>query len=172
MPDDDFTYLHDWGEIGVVGGTNFTSMQQSVTWNGNFTPGDFLIWNQDVNNLTGNAGPIGVVFNTPVSAAGAQIQADFFGAFTATVCDQAGNCFSEAGNSNSNGDGSAIFIGIANDPGITFLTFSVVDISGNNNEAIDTVFFHDRVTPEPGTLVMLGTGLLGAIGYGRRRLGL
>ena len=138
-----WTSTSNSGEIGVVGPTNFTSMQQSVTWNGNFTPGDWLIWNQDVNNFTGNAGPIGVVFNTPVSAAGAQIQTAVFGAFTATICDQVGNCFSEAGNSNQNGDGSAIFIGIANDPGITFLTFSVVDIHGNNDEVIDTVFFHN-----------------------------
>ena len=27
-------------------------------------------------------------------------------------------------------------------------------------------------TPEPGTMLLLGSGLLGAIGYGRRRLGL
>lgn len=76
------------GQIGVVGPTNFTSMQQSVSWNGNFAPNEWLIWNQDASNFTGNAGPTGVVFNTPVSAAGAQVQADFFGAFTATVCDQ------------------------------------------------------------------------------------
>jgi hypothetical protein len=168
-----WTSIYNSGAIGVAGPpTNFTSMQQSVSWDGNFSPGDWLIWNQDAGNFTGNAGTILVVFDKAVSAGGAQIQADFFGPFIATVCDQANNCFSEAGNSNSNGDGSAIFIGIANDPRIIGLRFSVVDINGNNNEAIDTAFFHDRVTPEPGTLVMLGTGLLGAIGYGRRRLGL
>ena len=161
------------GLIGVVGPTNFTSMQQGVTWNGNFAQNDWLIWNQDASNFTGNAGPTGVVFNTPVSAAGAQVQADFFGAFTATVCDQNGNCFSEAGNSNSNGDGSAIFIGIANDPGISFLTFSVVDVNGNNDLAIGTVSFQNgSTTPEPGTLIMLGSGVLGLAGVLRRKINL
>jgi hypothetical protein len=170
----------DTGEIGVIGPTNFTVTQQSSTWNGNFNPGDSLIWNQDVNNFTGNAGAIGVLFlGHDVSAGGAQIQADLFGAFTATVnaFDINGNLidsFSEAGNSNSNGDGSAIFIGISElgVADIHFLTFTVVDVNGNNDEAIDTTFFNSGIsTPEPGSFLLLGSGLLGLVAYGRRRLG-
>jgi hypothetical protein len=158
------------GEIGVVGPTNFTLMQQSVTWAGNFTPGDYLIWNQNLDDFTGNAGPIGIVFNTPVEAAGAQIQADFFGDFTATVCDQLGNCFSETGDSNGDSDGSAIFIGLKDPTAeIQFLTFTVTDINGNNDEAIDTAFFtNSSVTPEPCTLSLLGVGI-GMLFLNRRR---
>jgi len=168
------------GQVGVVGPTNFTFMQQGTSWGGNFANGDYLIWNQDTSNFTGNAGPIGVVFASPVSAAGAQIQAGIYGAFTATITawgtDGQTTSFTETGNSTSDSDGSAIFIGIKDStPDIAFLTFSVSDASGNNDSAINTVYFSSNnatVTPEPSSFLLLGSGLLGALGYGRRRLGL
>ena len=49
--------------------------------------------------------------------------------------------------------------------------------AGDGNESINwnligTVATRGGGTPEPGTILLLGSGLLGAIGYGRRRLGL
>lgn len=48
---------------------------------------------------------------------------------------------------------------------------------GDGNESINwnligSVPSRGGTTPEPGTLLLVGSGLLGAIGYGRRRLGL
>src|SRR5579864_1544736 len=87
-------------------GGNGERRDQGNGWGGNFFPGDELAW-------TGaNGQGMSFSFLTPVSGVGAQIQADFFGAFVAQICDQNGFCFQEAGNSTPNGDGSAIFIGL------------------------------------------------------------
>ena len=112
---------------------------------------------------------------------GAQIQADFFGPFTATLtaykcCDVAdpANLLGTVimnGMSDANGDGSAIFISFLNNqPDVWFLNFNVVDVSGGDSLAIGTVSFVP--TPEPGTLLLLGSGALGLAGIVRRRFNL
>jgi cysteine-rich repeat protein len=85
-------------------------IDQSSGWFGNFAPGAALLWSQV-------AGPMVIQFSVPVSAAGAQIQADSFGPFTAQidVFDPSSSplaSFMVPGNSDSNGDDSAIFVGV------------------------------------------------------------
>jgi hypothetical protein len=170
----------NWGQLGVSGTTipaSFTATStggvgitgtlagdgavavQSYSWGGNFASGDNLIWTE------GN-GPLTLAFSQGVSGAGAQIQANFFGDFTAQICDNLGDCFSESGDSTSAGDNSAIFIGLLDTtPGITSITFSVISCSFSCNDfAINQLSLTDGVTigtPEPGVLLLLSISLIG-----------
>ena len=157
--------------VNFAGGGAGQRRDQGNGWGGNFTNGDELLWT----NSPGQ-GPLNFMnFGTTLTGIGANIQADFFGAFTAQLCDSNGMCVQENGNSDPNGDGSAIFIGLTDANGFTSATFSVLTCALDCNDfAINQL---DIVTggtgvPEPGTILMLGSGLLGAVAYGRRRLGL
>ena len=161
-------------QVHFAGGANGERRDEANGWGGNFAPGDELLW------TGGENGPLTFTFGNAVSGVGANIQADFFGAFTALIqaFDANGNLidsFSEDGNSNSNNDGSAIFIGLANDPGIKSVTFSLTSCALECGDfainQLDTTAGGGGGVPEPASLVLMGSGLFSLAGIARKRLG-
>jgi hypothetical protein len=129
----------------VTGSDSFSSGQdfeitiQSSSWAGNFAPGDNLLWvrrgccPEPSDSLT-------LTFSSPIAGGGLQIQSNPFnalGTFSAKI--QAFNgttplgSFTVVGNSNSNADNSAPFIGVSSSAAnITSLVFSTVNPPGSN----------------------------------------
>jgi hypothetical protein len=138
-------------------------------WNGNFAPGDGVLW------TNGSNGALIVDFPVPIFGAGAQIQADQFGTFTGTVSayDKLGNLlvtYSLAGNSNANGDNSAIYLGILDSNSqISRMVFDIADtIDLPHDLAINQLDFlvcpgAVNSVPIPGAAMLLGSGLLALV---------
>src|ERR1017187_623447 len=66
------------------GGGTGSAVVEGATWTGNFTLGDALVWTTDLSGQPGQ-GPLSLAFSKSLNEIGAQIQADFFGAFTARL---------------------------------------------------------------------------------------
>ncbi len=149
--------MADWGQLGVcmapipnpfaatsnVGGLGITGafagpgvgqvrIQTVCGWAGNFAFGDILVWT----NAPGQ-GPLTLSFDSPIVGAGAQIQADFFGPFTAQIeafsDDTSLGSFTEDGVSSPTGNNSAIFIGVKDLDGanVTSIVFSLTAAAGD-----------------------------------------
>jgi hypothetical protein len=153
------TYENPAGSFAMTGPTGEVLQNGwSATWNGNFADGAYVNW-------TENSGPLTLSFAQGYSQIGAQIQADFWGSFTAQICD-ANACFTEDGVANGNDDDSAIYLGIAGSD-LTSVTFSITnDTAYLDDFAINGVTLDggSAATPEPSSLLLLGTGLVGIAG--------
>jgi hypothetical protein len=123
------------------------------SWTGNFTIGDHLINNNGFSEFA-----LTVNFAAPVSGAGAQIQLDNSGPFTATLEAFAGNTslglVTEIGQSSTAEDGSAIFLGaIDTSAEITSIVFGIENPPPFAGDfAINTLSLN--TVPEPSSIVL------------------
>jgi hypothetical protein len=180
---EEFDYLGESFSTTSVGGlgitvsgateseNGFERADQGSSWFGNFGDGSVLVWTgfAEVEQI------ISIAFATPVFGAGAQIQSDFFGDFTAALraYDSADTLiYSDtfAGFSSDAGDNSAIFLGALDSvESIARMEFAV---EGTGTFAINQVdILRTRGVPDSGggviALLMLAS-LAGMHWYHRK----
>jgi|SRR5579859_598318 len=160
--------------ISEPAGTDFKRVDQGNGWDGNFAPGDSLLW---TNFGDPGPGPITIDFASPISGAGAQIQDNRHSTTFATIDAYNGGTllgsFTEAGPgfSTPQGDNTAIFIGIEDLSGanITRLVFStgVQDFAINR---MDLLTPKTSPVPEPSSCLLLFSVLGVTVGPIRRMI--
>ncbi|MEB3301823.1 MAG: hypothetical protein VKN56_07605 [Cyanobacteriota bacterium] len=163
--------LGDQVNVSMAAPGTFLRLNQSTGgWNGNFAPGDALIWTQ---YFTNDLNPITLIgFNGPgIYSGGAQIQPDFYGSYIARIeafdaTNTSMGVFTVNGVASGASNNSASFIGVTSDTPISSLSLSV--LSATNNRA-DFAINRFDFNPVPGPLPALGA--CAAFGFSRKLRG-
>jgi len=163
------------GFVGNVGTQQpFEVRQQGVSWAGNLPDGMGIVYN-GVSTINNDPADIAATFGVGVFGAGAYIQAEHYGAFTATVTLFDAN-FQSLGSFTAQGDSEdggplGLFIGAYDTTADVYaIQFSVTDINGADDFGIGTMGLQTSSVPEPGTLMLLAPSALGLFGVVRRRM--
>ena len=146
--------------------TGLVRVDEGASWTGNFTIGDHLI-----NNNQFSFSPLSIDFESPISGAGAQIQLDAAGPFTATIEAFSGTMvlgsFTEDGLATSLEDGAAIFIGVLDTTAeITSIVFAIDNppAFGEISRSIHSRLISPGAVPEPTShvlaMIAVAVGLL------------
>jgi hypothetical protein len=175
------------GDAGLV--ADVCPASPSCTWGSpsstppNFTAGDALVYAFDPNGSGGNGagtGPISLTFSTPVFGAGAWIDADTNGTYTATIAayNAGGLIFTSSGQT-SDSSGDPLFLGVLDSTAeITQIVLTLTSCPGcgqpgndTGDFAMDTLLMTDQTSsvPEPSSVLLLGSGLVGMAWTLRRR---
>lgn len=185
-------YTVDWGVFGaeftvvgsgadfgpgVLSGASAYTVFSGSTYNADFLPANNVLALYDA-SFNPIGGTFKITFDNPVQSAGAQVQANSFGAFSGviTAFNSGGTSlgsFAIGGNNNGTGDGSAVFAGlISNALDIKSIEFSGFGAGAAINFlSVDSIFATGGNIPEPPALLAAITylGLMAAVARRRRQ---
>lgn len=159
--------------VATFAGPNSITITQcgsNPCWSGNFNSGDELVWTS-AGDGTAN-GPINFGLGGSFSSVGAAVQVDAPGSFTAFISAFNGSTLLGTYSVTSDANGDVVYVGL-NDLSGSNITSAIFGLSSCGGVDCDTRdFAMDQIevtTPEPGSLALLGSGLLGLGGIIRRR---
>ncbi|HVM78290.1 MAG TPA: hypothetical protein VMU06_04695 [Stellaceae bacterium] len=152
----------------------------SGLWDGNFSPGDFVLSAASKSNPVTTATSLTLTFNARLQVVGAQIARNTYGDFIAEIQAFDGGTllgtFTENGTETSSANGSAIFLGVSDATAdVTSVVFTMA--CGSDSSASCSNFGINQATidgaeplpvPEPAPFLLIASGLL-ALGFARRR---
>lgn len=144
---------------------NFVTDDFSGGWNGNFAPGDHVLFTGAMDDGSLNPGPIKIVFSQPVYGVGAQIQSVDQTFFTAEIqlFDASNNLLASAtrsGFSSNTADNTAIYLGMASSSTPIYAVQFSITTPTANAFAINTLDLASMpvtitAVPEPSTIAFI-----------------